>query len=194
MAIWNRSKQRKAEKIEKGLSEYFKIFNAYSPAFKTYQGGVYEMELTRAAVHAKANCLSKLKPVVSGSNNQAIERILQYYPNPIMDTKKYLYRLGTILFTANNAFIAPLYDKYYEQITGFYPLHPAKCQLKNYNGELWLIYEFYSGKTGVIEFSKCGRLNQFQNKDEIFGENNQPLRPTLELMDALFLFTEIFQG
>lgn len=184
MAIWNRSKQRKAEKIEKGLSEYFKIFNAYSPAFKTYQGGVYEMELTRAAVHAKANCLSKLKPVVSGSNNQAIERILQYYPNPIMDTKKYLYRLGTILFTANNAFIAPLYDKYYEQITGFYPLHPAKCQLKNYNGELWLIYEFYSGKTGVIEFSKCGRLNQFQNKDEIFGENNQPLRPTLELMDA----------
>ena len=184
MAIWNREKTRSAEKIEKGVAEYFKLFNAYSPAYKTFSGGVYEMELTRAAIHAKANCVSRLKPIVSGQNNQGIERILQFYPNPLMDTKKYLYRIATILFVNNNVFIAPLYNKTYDKILGFYPLLPEKCQLKKYDGKLWLVYDFQDGKQGVIEFEKCGRLNQFQYKDELFGASNAPMKPTLEMMNA----------
>ena len=184
LAFWNRQEARKTEKIEQGVAEYFKLINAYSPAYRTFSGGVYEMELTRAAIHAKANCVARLKPIVNGTGNQAVERMLQYNPNPLMDAKKYLYRIATMLFVNNNAFIAPMYDDARQKIVGLYPLHPDKCQLKKYNGKLWLVYEFQTGEFGAIEFEKCGRLNQFQNKDELFGESNAPMNPTLQMMNA----------
>jgi len=184
LALFDRKERKKIEKIEQGVAEYFSIINAYTPAYKTFSGGVYEMELTRAAIHAKANTVARLKPVVNGSGNKAIERMLQYNPNPLMDTKKYLYRIATMLFVNNNAFIAPMYDDMRQKVIGLYPLHPEKCQLKKYNGDLWLVYEFARGDYGAIEFAKCGRLNQYQNKDEIFGENNSPMNPTLQMMNA----------
>jgi len=84
----------------------------------------------------------------------------------------------------NNVFIAPMYDDMRQKIVGLYPLAPQKCQLKKFNGKLWLTYEFQTGETGAIEFEKCGRLNQFQNKDELFGENNAPMNATLQMMNA----------
>ena len=184
MALFNKKEERKIEKIEQGVAEYFSLINAYSPVYKTFTGGVYEMELTRAAIHAKANTVARLKPIVNGSNNKTAERMLQYNPNPLMDSKKYLYRIATLLFVNNNVFIAPLYDDLRQKIVGLYPLAPQKCQLKKFNGKLWLSYEFQTGETGVVEFDKCGRLNQFQNKDEIFGESNAPMMPTLQMMNA----------
>jgi len=184
VALFGKKEERKIEKIEEGVAEYFKLINAYSPVYKSFTGGVYEMELTRAAIHAKANCISRLKPIVNGSNNGAYERMLQFNPNPLMDAKKYLYRIATLLFVNNNVFIAPMYDDMRQKIVGLYPLAPQKCQLKKFNGKLWLAYEFQTGETGAIEFEKCGRLNQFQNKDELFGENNAPMNATLQMMNA----------
>ena len=184
MAFWNREKVRKAERIEKGVAEYFKVFDAYTPTYKTFSGGVYEMELTRAAIHAKANCISRLKPIVNGQNNTMLQRMLEYQPNELMDTKKYLYRIATVLFVCNNVFIAPIYDDYRQKVIGLYPLHPDKCTLKKIDGKLWLIYELEQGLQGVIEFEKCGRLNQFQNRDEIFGASNAPMNSTLQMMNA----------
>ena len=48
-----------AEKVE----GYFKTLTAYTPVFTTFEGGVYEVMQTRAAIHAFANHISKLKPV-----------------------------------------------------------------------------------------------------------------------------------
>ena len=180
----SRQERQKIKKIEKGLNDYFELITAYSPAFKTYNGGIYEMELTRAAIHTFAQHCSKLKPEVKGTGNTLMNRRLQFKPNPMMDTKKYIYRLATIDMCNNNAFIAPLYDKYYQKIEGFYPLHPEKCQLKIVDGKLWLVFELEPGNKTAIEFEKCGRINQFQNRDELFGATNNALSSTLELMNA----------
>lgn len=180
----SRQERQKIKKIEKGLNDYFELITAYSPAFKTYNGGIYEMELTRAAIHTFAQHCSKLKPEVKGTGNTLMNRRLQFKPNPMMDTKKYIYRLATMDMCNNNAFIAPLYDKYYQKIEGFYPLHPEKCQLKIVDGKLWLVFELEPGNKTAIEFEKCGRINQFQNRDELFGATNNALSSTLELMNA----------
>lgn len=173
----------KKEKQEVLLSEYFETLNAYTPAFTTFEGGLYEMELTRAAVHSFATHVSKLKPEVKGSGNKALEKKLQYKPNPYQDTTKYLYRLATIFQVQNNAFILPLHNDY-GQVTGFFPLLPQSCRLTEYKGKLYLVYEFGVGKKGAIEFEKAGLLNQFQYKDDFFGENNAALQPTLEVIDT----------
>ena len=100
----------KNKKIEEALKNYFAVISAYQPVYSTYAGGIYEMELTRAAIHCFATHCSKLKPEVIGNAAPGLERVLQFKPNPLMDTKKYLYRLATAYMTDNNAVIAPLIE------------------------------------------------------------------------------------
>ena len=173
---------RKKAKMEQLVNEYFSLINSYTPRFTSFEGGLYEMELTRAAIHSFATHISKLKPEVNGAGNESIERVLQFRPNKIMDTKKYLYRLATVLSVDNTAFIVPLEDKR-GVIIGFYPLATSKCKLAKVNGVQYLVYEFDTNNTSAIELDRVGILNQFQYKDELFGESNRCLAPTLELMD-----------
>ena len=125
---------RKKEKIVNKVQSYFQTLNAYSPVFTTFEGSVYEMELTRAAIHSFATHCSKLKPEVKGSGNQALARMLQYKPNALMDTKKYLYRLATSYMVDNNVIIAPLFDRSYEKIVGYYPLAMPKTKIVDIDG------------------------------------------------------------
>ena len=173
---------KKKEKIEGKVESYFQTLNAYTPTFTTFEGSIYEMELTRAAVHSFATHCSKLKPEVKGSNNQSFERMLQYKPNALMDTKKYLYRLATSYMVDNTAIIAPLYDRSYEKIVGFYPLASPKVRIKDINGVKYIRYEFEPGNFGVFRLDEAGIMNQFQYKNELFGENNGCLYPTMELI------------
>lgn len=172
------------QKQEQGMKQYFELMTAYQPTFTTFEGGLYEMELTRAAVHSFATHVSKLKPEVQGSNNEILERALQYKPNRYQDTTKFLYRLATIFQVQNNAFIVPLYAEDMETITGFYPVLPASAKIKEIDKVLYLIYEHTFGGTSAIEFDRIGILNQFLYRDEIFGESNKVLQPTLELLDT----------
>lgn len=177
---------RKEKKIEQALKEYFSVFSAYTPAFTTYEGGIYEMELTRAAVHAFANHVSKLKPEIAGNapGNSVLMRRLQFCPNALMDTKKYLYRLATMYMVENNAVIAPIENLATGTIDGFYPLVPSKIQLWDYDGKIYVRYRLDADDYFAIEFDRCGILNQFYYKNEIWGENNRCLQPTLELINT----------
>lgn len=173
---------RKKEKIESKIQNYFQAMTAYEPSFTTFEGSIYEMELTRAAIHSFATHCAKLKPEVKGSGNKSFERMLQYKPNPLMDTKKYLYRLATVYKTSNTAFVAPLYDKTYEKIIGFYPLATPKIQFRDIEGVKYIRYEFEPGNFGIFRLDDAGIMNQFQFKNELFGESNGCLYPTMELI------------
>lgn len=173
---------RKKEKIESKVDTYFQTLNAYTPSFTSFEGSIYEMELTRAAIHSFATHCSKLKPEVKGSGNQSFERMLQYKPNALMDTKKYLYRLATSYAVDNTAIIAPLYDRSYEKIIGFYPLATPKVRIVDENGIKYIRYEFETGNWGAFRLDEAGIMNQFQYKNELFGENNACLYPTMELI------------
>lgn len=172
---------RKKERMEQKVKGYFKLMNAYIPSFTTFEGSIYEMELTRAAIHSFATHASKLKPEIKGSQNGTLERIMQLRPNPLMDTKKYLYRLATVYMVDNTAFIAPLEDEY-GAITGFYPLLTRKCRIVEYEGQRYIRYDFGAGQHGVCELDRMGIMNQFQYEDELFGASNACLRPTMDLI------------
>lgn len=181
MGLFDRIKKK--ETVEKSVKEYFNLMNSYTPAFSSFEGGLYEMELTRAAIHSFATHVSKLQPEVNGSNNESLARILKYKPNALMDTKKYLYRLATVYMVDNTAFIVPLYDKF-GNISGYYPLATEKCRIVDYEGKKYLRYEFSQGNVGAIELERAGIINQFQYRDELFGESNSCMRPTMELINT----------
>lgn len=174
----------KKEKIQRQTQAFFRTLSAYTPVFTTFEGGVYEMALTRAAIHAFATQVSKLKPEVSGPGNKQFERMLQYRPNPYQDTSKFLYRLATIYSVRNNAIIAPLYDDAYENITGYFPLLPQNCKVVEAGGIPYLRYQFAGGQWGANELSEVGIMAQMQYKDDLFGEDNRALIPTLQAIDT----------
>ena len=168
---------------EKEVEGYFKTFNGYTPSFTSFGGGLYEMDLTRSAIHAFASQASKLKPEVTGSAMKRLEKQLQYKPNPYMDTSKFLYRLATILSVHNTAFILPLYDDDYETIIGFYPLLPTSAEIVEVRGQMWFRYQFANGEKAAIEYDRVGVLTQYQFRDDFFGESHEVMDPTMQLMD-----------
>lgn len=170
-------KRGKAKKIQ---NEYFKMLNGYTPIFRSFGGSIYEMDLTRSAIHSFATHISKLKPIVGGSNNQVFERMLQYSPNQYQDTTKFLYQLATIYQVENTAFIVK--ELGINGINGFHAISPTRCRLVKENEEIYLTYEHFGIKKAV-EFSNVGVLSKFIYKDGLFGESNNPLAPTLEIMN-----------
>lgn len=157
------------------------MLNGYSPVFTTYQGGLYEMDLTRAAVHSFATFCSKLKPEISGSAKNYLEKTLQFKPNFFMDTTKFLYRLATIYEVDNTAFIVPVEDQL-GRLIGYYPILPQRCEIVEAGGVIYLRYQFANGEYAAIEFEKVGVMAQYLYHDDLFGEDNRPLQPTMQLL------------
>lgn len=174
---------RVKREVEAEVQNFFQAFTAYSPVYTTFEGGLYEMELTRGVINRFATACSKLKPEIKGSAYSNLQNTLQYRPNPFMNTNQFIYRIATILEVNNNAFIVPIEDDY-GAITGYYPLLPANCEVIDVGGVAYLRYTFNSGKRAAIELEKVGVLTQFQYKDDFFGSDNSALRPTMQVIHA----------
>ena len=160
----------------------FKMFNGYMPRFVSWNGHMYESELCRSAINARATHISKLKFDIFGSAKPALQNKLRRGPNEFQSWSQFLYRLSTILDIHNTAFIVPVFDRFGEISGVFVPL-PQSCEVVQYNSEPYLRYEFRWGENASIELTSCGMLTKFQYKSDLFGEQNDALRPTMELIN-----------
>ena len=173
----------KKPKVTKQVNGYFKMLDGYTPIFQTYDGGVYEMELTRACIHTFANHCSKLLPTVNGPDRAGIQAMLDGRPNPFMTGAQFVYKVATIYDTQNTCFIVPLLDMF-DRVTGYYPVNPQQVELLDVKGEPWLRYTFHSGEKAAIELARCGVISKYLYKNDIRGENNAALLPTLQLLSV----------
>lgn len=159
----------------------FKMFSGREAKFTPYMGGIYESELIRACINAKATHISKLKVDVLGTARPSLRSKLQKAPNQFQTWTQFLYRLATILEVHNTAFITPVFDEYGEP-SGIFACIPEQCAVVQYGGVPYLRYKFRDGNTASIEMEYVGIMNKFQYKDDILGENNHALMPTLDLI------------
>ena len=171
----------KAKKKQQ-MNSYFQMLDGYTPIFTTYDGGVYEMELTRACIHTFATHCSKLSPAVTGRGTKNIAALLNHKPNPFMTTAQFVYKVATIYETQNTCFIVPVLDPF-DKIVGYYPVNPQMVEVLEVNGEPWLRYTFQNGKKAAIELSRCGVVSKYLYKNDLIGETNAALRHTMQLLD-----------
>lgn len=163
-------------------SEQFKLLTAYEPVFRNYSGSIYESDLVRSAIEAKARHISKLKVEMQGEAQPALKAKLRHAPNPWQTWPQFLARCSTILDCTNNLFILPVQTEYFET-TGFFPVLPENVKLiEDRNGRLWLQYTFRDHEHGVIEFDRCAYLNKHQYKSDFFGDSNRALNRTLDMI------------
>lgn len=159
----------------------FRMLDGYTPHFTTWGGGIYESELVRAAINARATHISKLNVETRGAARPALQNKLRHGPNEFQTWSQFLYRLSTILDIHNTAFITPVWDEYGEPSGVFTPL-PTRCEIVQYNGVPYLRYEFTWGQKAAVELSFCGVMTKHQYRDDFFGENNHALFPTMDLI------------
>lgn len=160
----------------------FKTLTAYTPVFTSWGGKIYESEIVRAAIDARARHISKLRVDVIGSAQPRLQTILKKEPNAFQTWSQFLYRVSTILDVNNNAFIVPVIDEY-GNTAGFFPVLPSRCEIVQYNNVPYLRYEFRSGDKASVELSRCGILTRHQYESDFFGATNNALRPTMELIN-----------
>ena len=179
--IFRPGSAKKSDDAVKKAWTLFQTLTAYQPVFTSWGGAIYESEVVRAAIDARARHISKLKFDVRGSANQALQSKLRQGPNQWSTWSQFFYRVSTILDVQNTAFITPIFDKDMK-ITGVFPVLPTMCTIVEYDGELWLRYQFSNGNVGAVEFRKCAVLTKHQYKDDFFGSTNRPLHETMQLI------------
>lgn len=173
---------KESEKVLNSAYSLFRELNGYRPAFTDWNGEIYESELVRAAIDARARHISKLNVEMRGTALPSLQSKMRQGPNQWHTWSQFLYRVSTILDIHNTAFIVPVFDASMT-ITGYYPVLPKRCEVIEYKGEAWLRYKFANGDVAAVELRKCAILNKFQYKDDFFGENNNSLEDTMKLID-----------
>ena len=75
----------RAEK-EQQIDTLFKTLNAYTPVFVNWRGSLYESELVRAAIEAKAEHISKMRVEIRGAARPKLQTKLKAAPNEFQVT------------------------------------------------------------------------------------------------------------
>lgn len=160
---------------------YFKTLTAYRPHFSTWNGKLYEVDLVRSAIDARARHISKLKVEIQGSAQPTLQTKLKLKPNNWQTWGQFLYRASTILDMHNTVCIVPVHDELMNNV-GYYPVLPTRCEIVEINGVPFLRYEFSHGQTAADYLEECAIITKFQYKSDFFGERNDALDGTMQLV------------
>lgn len=179
--IFRPGEAKKSEEALANARKTFQTLTAYRPVFTNWGGAIYESEIVRAAVDARARHMSKLKVETVGTANKSLQAKLALGPNQWQTWSQFFYRVSTILDVSNNAFIVPVFDERMI-ITGVFPILPSMCSLVEYEGDIWLRYQFSNGQFAAVEFRKCAIMTRHQYEDDFFGSTNRALKETMQLI------------
>ena len=171
-------------KASGGTESRYETITAYSPAFTSWGGQIYESELVRAAVDAKARHVAKLQYRMTGTARQKLYTATKTVPNPWYTWPQFLERCSNIYEIQNNLFIAPILDDMGE-VAGYFPVLPSGCEVVERGGEPYLKYTFIGGQKRSVPLRRCAVVTKHQLKDDFFGEKNTPLAPTMDLVNMV---------
>lgn len=180
-SIFRPQKNREMQDALRTAHTQFKMLTGYRPAFTTWNGELYESELVRAAIDARARHISKLKIEIQGSARPSLQAKLRQGMNQWQTDSQFLYRVSTILDIHNTAVIVPVRNDDLET-TGYFPVIPRKCEVVEYNGEPWLRYHFANGEAAATPMRDCAILTRHQYKSDFFGDANHALDETMKLV------------
>lgn len=165
----------------KRANAYFKALTAYSPAFRTWGGELYESELVRAAIDAKARHTMKLSVQTIGPARPTVQSRLRIRPNEFETWSQWLYRTRTILEMQSTCIIVPVKDEF-DRPVGIYSVLPTGCEVKEAHGEPYLVFTFANGQKAAERLKECGILSKFLYDQEFFGRQNTALSATMQLI------------
>ena len=79
--IFRPDKAKQSQAALRDAEKIFQTLTAYRPVYTSWGGKLYESEIVRAAIDARARHVSKLKIECVGTANQSLQSKLEQGPN-----------------------------------------------------------------------------------------------------------------
>lgn len=167
----------------------FRLLSSYDSSFTPFDGRAWDIATVRSAVDAWARNAAKVQPRHirrADGRRTALEdglaRILQTRPNPYMTAYAFYYRVAAQFIVYNNAFILPVFDG--GRLTALYPINAQRVDLVEHMGGMYARLTFSTGSVYTVPYEHLVHLRRHYLDNDIFGDDNRPLLPTLETADA----------
>jgi HK97 family phage portal protein len=158
-------------------SSEFNLFSTNLNYVVSSSKRIDDSDLAEICIDRIASHISKLKPkhIKHGKEgsvevvNDDINFRLTHYPNELMTTSEFIYKVVSLLLTHNNCFIYLSFD-HHNRLQGLYPLNPVKVEVKKDIGDaLFLYMDFGDGKNYTLPYESVIHLKRFYKNHELFG-------------------------
>ena len=162
-------------------AKLFRMLEGYTPAWTTFSGSIYEADLIRASLDAWGRHTAKLKPNLKGAALPELQNRLKVKPNAFLEWSQFLYQAATVLGVRNNNFIVKTRAED-GTTTGIINIVPESWELIEYDDEPWIRFILSNNKRRAERLAEVGIMTRYQYKSELFGENNEAMKPVLDLI------------
>lgn len=168
------------------LTSVLKLLSGFNAVFSNVEENIEDNIIARECIDTIATHCAKMIPrhyqEKNGIKNHIqgeINYILSVKPNPFMTVYDFLYKTISLLLAQNNEFIfVDIDDKGY--LIGLYPLNPLYCKLIEYEGRVWLKFQFVDGNTYYMEYERIIHLRRFYTSHDFYGDSNSALNKSIE--------------
>lgn len=177
-------KNKNSENIK--LTNALKLLSGFNAVFSNIDEKIENNIVARECIDTIATHAAKMIPrhyqEKNGIKNHIqgeINYILSIKPNPFMTVYDFLYKTISLLLAQNNEYIyVDIDDNGY--LVGLYPLNPLFCLLVEYDGKVWLKFQFINGNIYYMEYEKTIHLRRFYTGHDFYGDSNSTLNKSIE--------------
>ena len=175
-----------------------RFFRSTLNLFQDFGDNINASDVVKICIDRIATHSAKLKPrYVKTEDDKTVQEkkgnlsyILKFQPNYLMSPFDFIYRVVTLLFLNNNAFIYPVYDENYV-LKELWPIKPNNVEvLKDGGGSMFFRFYFSDGKTYTLPYESIIHLRRFYGVNDVFGgtsaaSDHAALLKTIKINDSL---------
>lgn len=171
------------KKIPSGKVTRWGELGTFQTFFSAFGTDIYRSDLVRSCIRPLADHSAKANAVCT---DERIQKILNVSPNMYMSGYDFLSKVRTKLELNNTAFILISRDDR-AKVVGFYPIPYSSYEALDYNGELYVKFQFSGAidKSFVFPWSDLAVLRKDYNKSDIAGDDNTALTDTLSIIHTV---------
>ncbi len=189
---------KRKKKVVAPISYDAHLFKTTLDLFTDFGDNINASDIVKICIDRIATHSAKLKPrYVKTEDDKTVQEkkgnlayLLKFQPNPLMTPFDFIYKVVTLLYLNNNAFIYPVYDQNYD-LQALWPLKPNSVEmLKDESGETFLRFYFSNGKSYVLPYESVIHLRRFYGTNDLFGgsgavSDHAALLKTIKINDSV---------
>ena len=175
------------------------VFKSTLDLFQDFGNNINMSDVVKICIDRIATHAAKLKPrYVKTQDDKTVQEktgnlsyLLKFQPNPLMSPYDFIYRVVTLLYLNNNAFIYPVYDYETYELKELWPLKPNSVEvLKDESGAMYLRFYFSDSKSFTLPYESVIHLRRFYGINDVFGgsgaiSDHAALLKTIKINDSV---------
>ena len=175
------------------------VFKSTLDLFQDFGNNINMSDVVKICIDRIATHAAKLKPrYVKTQDDKTVQEktgnlsyLLKFQPNPLMSPYDFIYRVVTLLYLNNNAFIYPVYDYETYELQELWPLKPNSVEvLKDESGAMYLRFYFSDSKSFTLPYESVIHLRRFYGINDVFGgsgaiSDHAALLKTIKINDSV---------